>query len=146
MLDLSVIKTRRKELDLTQTAVAEKVGISISHYSQIEKGERGLSIETLDALLKVLGLTIGNVWLDDREKQDAPTSVIIEKTVGNETTKYTLPATVETFRLLEMELHPVADPKFKIVAEKWETINEETKDSLLRIIGVTDEGKDPSSG
>jgi transcriptional regulator with XRE-family HTH domain len=51
------IKTRRKEMKLTQEDLAEKVGISASFMGHIERGSRVLSVDTLRKLCIVLDLS-----------------------------------------------------------------------------------------
>ena len=52
------IKTRRKKLLLTQEVVAEHLGISVKHFSEVERGIAGLSIENLINLSNILGLSV----------------------------------------------------------------------------------------
>lgn len=52
-----MIKTRRKEMKLTQEDLAEKVGISASFMGHIERGSRVLSVDTLRKLCIVLDLS-----------------------------------------------------------------------------------------
>lgn len=52
-----MIKTRRKEMKLTQEDLAEKVGISTSFMGHIERGSRVLSVDTLRKLCVVLDLS-----------------------------------------------------------------------------------------
>ena len=52
-----MIKTRRKELKLTQEDLAEKVEISTSFMGHIERGSRVLSVDTLRRLCVVLDLS-----------------------------------------------------------------------------------------
>lgn len=53
------LKLLRKDHNLTQENLAEKLGISVKHYSEVERGITGLSIENL---IKVSNLF--NVSLD----------------------------------------------------------------------------------
>lgn len=52
------IQQIRKSRKMTQQEVAEKIGISQNHLSQIESGKRGLKVELLPALAKTLGCKI----------------------------------------------------------------------------------------
>lgn len=52
-----MIKTRRKEMKLTQEDLAEKVGISASFMGHIERGSRVLSVDTLRKLCISLDLS-----------------------------------------------------------------------------------------
>ena len=51
------IRTRRRALQLTQEALAERVGISASFLGHIERGTRVLSVETLLSLCQALAAT-----------------------------------------------------------------------------------------
>lgn len=53
----TMIKTRRKELKLTQEDLAEKVEISPSFMGHIERGSRVLSVDTLRRLCVALNLS-----------------------------------------------------------------------------------------
>jgi transcriptional regulator with XRE-family HTH domain len=50
------IATMRAYKALTQSQLAEKVGISQNHLSNIETGKRKLDVETLIAILKALDM------------------------------------------------------------------------------------------
>ena len=53
-----IIRARRKALDMTQTELAEKCGISSMHLSYIERGLRSPSLYTLQVIAKALGCQI----------------------------------------------------------------------------------------
>jgi transcriptional regulator with XRE-family HTH domain len=55
---LETIRARRRALHLTQQQVAEKLGTSQVHLSDIENGRRGLDVDRLLSLLNVLGLEL----------------------------------------------------------------------------------------
>ena len=48
------LEKARKELDLSQAQVAEKVGINANYYARIERGVVNPSLKTLQQILKVL--------------------------------------------------------------------------------------------
>ncbi|MCQ2350862.1 MAG: helix-turn-helix domain-containing protein [Paludibacteraceae bacterium] len=50
------LRTRRRILDLTQEAVADKMGITTTAYSKIERGESGISTTRLKQLADILGI------------------------------------------------------------------------------------------
>ena len=52
------IREERKRLNLTQSALAEAIGISDTYMGQIERGERSLTLNTLVRLVNRLGVTI----------------------------------------------------------------------------------------
>ena len=49
------IKEKRKSLNYTQEEISEKLGISIKHYGNVERGLAGLSLENLVQLANILG-------------------------------------------------------------------------------------------
>ena len=54
----TIIKTLRKEKGMTQQQVAELVHMHRSNYSKVEKGERDLSLESVNKIAKYFGMTI----------------------------------------------------------------------------------------
>jgi transcriptional regulator with XRE-family HTH domain len=52
------IKSRRKELFLTQTQVAEKLGVTFQQVQKYEKGTNGCSAKRIDELSKALRISI----------------------------------------------------------------------------------------
>lgn len=54
----SLIKSRRKELKLTQEAVAEELDVSPVSIQHIEQGRRQPSVTMLFALLKLLKISL----------------------------------------------------------------------------------------
>lgn len=121
MLNLEKLKTRRNELGLTQTALAEKAGVSLSHYSMVEKGEAGVSVAVLEALLKVLNLSIVDVWVEEEEKRQARTPEISIDTAGGRTVvKYVMQN---------------IDTDLVTVVNRWAGLDAATKAAVLRLIG-----------
>lgn len=55
----------RIEVKLTQEQVAERAGISVPFYRNIESGNRMMSIETLISLSKVLGVSTDRILLGE---------------------------------------------------------------------------------
>lgn len=53
---------RYKNGDLSQTEMAEKIGISISTYGKIESGKVNGSVKTWERIQSLFGLTDGEVW------------------------------------------------------------------------------------
>ncbi|WP_250278977.1 helix-turn-helix domain-containing protein [[Clostridium] colinum] len=56
----SRIKSRRKSLAYTQEDIAEKLGLSYSHYSKIENAISFPSLDTLIKISKIFGLSLDN--------------------------------------------------------------------------------------
>ena len=52
------IKERRKHLKLTQEATAEELGVSVKHFSEVERGISGLSVENLIRLSSLFGVSV----------------------------------------------------------------------------------------
>lgn len=57
--------SRRNELHLSQSALAERTGINRSILSQLENGQYMPSIEQLESLVSVLGIQITDLLIDD---------------------------------------------------------------------------------
>lgn len=136
MLNLERIKSRREEIGLTQTDFAKKVGISLSHYSMVEKGDAGVSVPTLEAILKVLNLCLVDVWIDDENTPPAqlPEALITDE--GDKTRiKYTLPETLGAFpvQTVEVTLGRI-EQRLQSVIEKWSDLDDATKDEVLKLI------------
>jgi len=51
------IRQVRKEKGLTQEQLAEKAGINASYMGTVERGDRNISIETLEKIITGLGVT-----------------------------------------------------------------------------------------
>ena len=63
------IKVRRMQKLISQTAMAEKLGISQTHMSNVEVGRAMLSLELLLQLKNILGCTIDELLcLEDENK------------------------------------------------------------------------------
>ena len=56
-------RLRKARLDkgLTQLELADKAGVSVNHYAQIERGEKNPSVTTLTNIVEVLGLTPNDI-------------------------------------------------------------------------------------
>jgi transcriptional regulator with XRE-family HTH domain len=55
-MDGSKLRAVRQSQGLTLTDVAKRAGVSPGHLSRVERGRRGLSVEALARLAKVLDL------------------------------------------------------------------------------------------
>lgn len=56
------IQKLRKNLDLTQEKLAEKINISRTHMGHIEQGRKSPSIKTMDKLAEALKVKIGDLF------------------------------------------------------------------------------------
>ena len=55
------LRERRKELVLTQAELAARLGISISFYANVERGNRFVSLEVFYRLSQTLNVSIGSL-------------------------------------------------------------------------------------
>lgn len=51
------VKRLRSRKHLSQKALADKVGISVSYVSMLERGQRSPPLETIEKMAKALGVT-----------------------------------------------------------------------------------------
>lgn len=74
----SRIKEQRKKLKLTQEETAEKLEISVKHFSEVERGLTGLSIDNLIKLSNLFGISIDYIVKGDADgnKWDCVMSVL----------------------------------------------------------------------
>lgn len=68
------ILTLRKMQQLTQEELAGRAGIDRGHLSRIEAGKYAVTLETVEAIAKALGMTIDII--DDRLRDLAPLRVL----------------------------------------------------------------------
>ena len=54
----TILKERRRELNLTQESLAEKVGLERSYIAKIEKGKTDIQISSFVRIAQALGLNI----------------------------------------------------------------------------------------
>jgi len=78
------IKKLREEKGMLQKQVAAAVGVHPSNYSKIEKGEREPSIEVLDKLATLFGVTIDRIV---HLEENTPNEVVIEDKTTTEQLK-----------------------------------------------------------
>ncbi len=55
------LKQVRHQKNLTQLQLAEKAGINSNYYSKIERGELKPSVETLEKIIKALGVKSSDI-------------------------------------------------------------------------------------
>lgn len=70
------IREERRRLNLTQAQLAEDIDISDTYMGAIERGERSLTLDTLERLVNRLGVTIDYLLADSIPGND---SVFIEQ-------------------------------------------------------------------
>lgn len=61
------IKVARAELDMTQKALAEAVGVSRQTINAIEQGEYNPTIKLCRAICKVLGKSLDELFMEENE-------------------------------------------------------------------------------
>ena len=94
------MKLARKELHLTQEDMAEKLGVSVKHYSGIERGVAGISLETLVNVSNIL-----NVSLDYLVKGNIMSENYIPSRLVELYLQYPPQKRTEIIRLLELIEH-----------------------------------------
>lgn len=57
----SFVKTKRKQLGLTQEALAEKAGVALTVIRKIEQGKENLSLSKVNQVLHMFGHVLGPV-------------------------------------------------------------------------------------
>ena len=62
MLDYEKVATLRKDLKISQSALAEKSGIAQSHISELERGLYTPTIRRLGPLAEALGVTVSDLF------------------------------------------------------------------------------------
>lgn len=55
------VKTRRKQLHLTQDEFAEKAGVALTVIRKIEQGKDNLSLSKVNQVLQMFGHTVGPI-------------------------------------------------------------------------------------
>ncbi len=58
------IKTKRKQLHLTQTDLAEKAGVGLRFVRELEQGKETLRLDKVNQVLSLFGATIGVIKND----------------------------------------------------------------------------------
>ena len=75
------IKQIRKDKGLQQKAVASEVGLDQSNYNKVENGKREPSVEVLQKLSVIFGVTVDELLNPDDKKKPTPVTVE-DKTVS----------------------------------------------------------------
>lgn len=55
------VKTRRKQLKLTQEELASKAGVALTVIRKIEQGKENLSLSKVNQVLKMFGTILGPI-------------------------------------------------------------------------------------
>lgn len=59
------VKTKRKQLDLTQEEFAEKAGVALTVIRKIEQGKENLSLSKVNQVLLLFGHVLGPIKEND---------------------------------------------------------------------------------
>lgn len=78
------IKEKRKEMKLTQEMLAEKLGISVKHLSEVERGIAGLSIENLILLSTFFDVSLDYLIKGDRNDNPLRLTVTLPDRISEE--------------------------------------------------------------
>lgn len=81
------IKNRRKEFCFTQEKIAEMLNISVKHFSEVERGLTGLSIENLVKLSDILCVSIDYLVKGKLENENLENVYIKLESVPKEKTQ-----------------------------------------------------------
>ena len=81
------IREERRKHDITQEKLAEDVNVTPPHIGQVERGERGISIEILIAISNRLGVTVDYLLSDYLENEDEYLRQLWIKLMKNRTKK-----------------------------------------------------------
>ena len=160
LIDAKKLRFHREAHGLTQTELALRIGITQTHYSRIEKGSRGVSQETLEAILQVLGLSISDIWdtstagNEAKNEDGAPRktpNIVIEHGTGKNRTRCTLPPTAESYTFLAEHIWKETDARLGAIVNLWYRADEETKDEIFSALFCVEQKKkkgrkDPSCG
>lgn len=68
--------------DMKQTQLAAKLGVSQSHLSGIERGEKTPSQELVAKYAELFGLPVSSIWFFDESLREGPSPGRIEKAHG----------------------------------------------------------------
>jgi y4mF family transcriptional regulator len=64
------VKEKRKEVNLTQEAFAERAGVALTVIRKIEQGKENLNLEKVNQVLKMFGHTLAPVNARELSKND----------------------------------------------------------------------------
>ncbi|MCL1788046.1 MAG: helix-turn-helix domain-containing protein, partial [Defluviitaleaceae bacterium] len=64
------IREERRKQNLTQEQLADKVCVTYSYIGQVERGQRGISLETLINVSNCLGVTVDSLLTSYIDNED----------------------------------------------------------------------------
>ena len=71
------LKERRKEMRMTQEQLSDQLNISIKHYSEVERGLTGLSVENIIKISNILHVSIDYLLKGEIKKEEFPNEMIL---------------------------------------------------------------------
>ena len=71
------LKERRKEMRMTQEQLSDQLNISIKHYSEVERGITGLSVENIIKISNILHVSIDYLLKGEGKKEEFPYEMIL---------------------------------------------------------------------
>lgn len=71
------LKEMRKENRMTQEQLADKLNISIKHYSEVERGVTGLSVENIIKVSNILHVSTDYILKGEVKQEEFPNEIIL---------------------------------------------------------------------
>ena len=71
------LKEKRKELCMTQEQLSDQLNISLKHYSEVERGITGLSVENIIKISNILHVSIDYLLKGEIKKEEFPHEMIL---------------------------------------------------------------------
>lgn len=81
-----IIQNARREKNLTQLELSEKIGISEKHMSKIETGKSYPALDTFLKILDTLDLTLGDFGLQNTS-DSCPNKIFLQKIINTSSEK-----------------------------------------------------------
>ncbi len=70
------LKEKRRSHHLTQEQMADRLNISIKHYSEVERGISGLSVENIINVCDILGVSIDYLLQGKETEMEVPVKIL----------------------------------------------------------------------
>ncbi len=65
---IKFVKTRRKQLGLTQKELAERAGVGLRFVRDLEQGKESLQLDKVNQVLVLFGHKMGPIEIEDRSE------------------------------------------------------------------------------
>ena len=75
------LRVYRQLIKMTQEELAEKAGMHQTYIGQVERGEKNLTISSLQKITRSLNISISAVFDDVEELADAPENIALNATI-----------------------------------------------------------------